>query len=186
MLRIGIIVGSTRPGRNGLQVGQWVLREASGRQDAEYELVDVADFHLPLLDEPIPPSMGQYTKEHTKAWAEKIASFDGFVFITAEYNHGPGAALKNAIDFVYREWNNKAAGFVGYGSAGGARAIEHLRGVMAELQVADVRAQVSFSLFQDFENFHVLRPTERHEAALKTMLDQLVVWSGALKPLRQV
>jgi NAD(P)H-dependent FMN reductase len=105
------------------------------------------DFDLPLLDEPVPPSMGQYSQPHTKAWAAKIDSFDGYVFVTPEYNHGISGALKNAIDFLYREWNNKAAGFVGYGSAGGVRAVESLRLVMGELQVADVRNQVMLSLF---------------------------------------
>jgi NAD(P)H-dependent FMN reductase len=90
-----------------------------------------------------PPSLGQYTKPHTLAWAEKIASFDGYVFVTPEYNHSTSGALKNAIDFLYREWNNKAAGFVSYGSVGGTRAVEHLRLVMAELQIATVRAQVA-------------------------------------------
>ena len=111
------------------------------RTDAEFEFVDIADFKLPLLDEPVPPSMGQYTHEHTKTWAKKIASFDGYVFVTPEYNHGISGALKNAIDYLYREWNNKAAGFVSYGSANGVRAVEHLRLVMAELMVATVRAQ---------------------------------------------
>ena len=185
MLRIAIIVGSTRPGRNGLAVGRWAQQIASRRTDAEYELVDVADFHLPLLDEPVPPSMGQYSHAHTKVWAEKIASFDGYVFVTAEYNHAPAGALKNAIDYLYREWNNKAAGFISYGGAGGVRAVEQLRGVMAELQVADVRAQVALSLMTDFENFHIFKPAASHEAALGAMLDQVVAWSGALQRLRQ-
>src|SRR5947208_4035151 len=141
-LRIAIIVGSTRPGRNGEAVAKWVHEIAQKRTDAEFELVDIKDYNLPLLDEPVPPSMGQYTKEHTKVWAEKIGSFDAFVFVTPEYNHGISGALKNAIDFLFKEWNNKAAGFVGYGSAGGARAVESLRLVMGELMIADVRAQV--------------------------------------------
>src|SRR4029453_6106992 len=112
------------------------------RRDAEFELVDIKEFNLPLLDEPVPPSQGKYSKEHTKKWAAKIASFDGYVFVTPKSNHAISGALKNAIDFLYAEWNNKAAGFVGYGSAGGARAVEHLRLVMAEVQVATVRNQV--------------------------------------------
>jgi NAD(P)H-dependent FMN reductase len=127
MTRIAIIIGSTRPGRKAEAIAQWVLDIARKRGDAEYELVDIAEYNLPHLDEAMPPSMGQYSKAHTKAWAEKIASFDGFVFVTPEYNHSTSGALKNAIDFLYREWNNKAAGFVSYGSAGGVRAVEHLR-----------------------------------------------------------
>ena len=120
MLRVGIILGSTRPGRNGEAVAKWAFENASKRTDAEYELVDIAEFNLPLLDERFPPSLGQYQNEHTKKWAAKIASFDAFVFVTPEYNHGTSGALKNAIDFLFAEWNDKAAGFVSYGSAHGA------------------------------------------------------------------
>jgi len=185
MINVAVIVGSTRPGRKALDVANWVMEIAGTRGDAAFELVDIQDFALPLLDEPVPPSMGQYTQPHTKAWAAKIAEFDGFVFVTPEYNHGTSGALKNAIDYLYKEWNHKAAGFVGYGSAGGARAIENLRLVMGELMVADVRAQVMLSLFTDFENFAVFTPAEHHERAVETMLDQVVQWSAALKPLRK-
>jgi NAD(P)H-dependent FMN reductase len=149
-----------------------------------YEIVDIEDFHLPLLDEPMPPSLGHYTQLHTKAWAERIAGFDGYVFVTPEYNHGTSGALKNAIDYLYAEWNNKAAGFVGYGGAGGTRAVESLRLVMGELQVADVRGQVALSLVSDFENFTVFRPRPQQEKSVNAMLDQVVAWSGALAALR--
>ena len=185
MLSIAIIVGSTRPGRKAEAVARWVHGIAATRGDAEYALVDIADYALPLLDEPLPPSRGQYAKEHTKRWSATIAGFDGFVFVTPEYNHGPSAALKNAIDFLFGEWNDKAAGFVSYGSAGGVRAVEQLRLVMGELKVADVRAQVMLSLATDFENFTVFKPAERHEKAVGAMLDQLVAWSGALRALRK-
>jgi NAD(P)H-dependent FMN reductase len=184
MLKIAIIIGSTRPDRNGGAVGNWVFKNAQKRNDAEFELVDIKDFNLPLLDEPVPPSMGQYSKPHTKAWAAKISSFDGFVFVTAEYNHGIPGALKNAIDFLFAEWNNKAAGFVSYGSAGGARAVEHLRLVMAELQIATVRNQVMLSLFTDFENFSVFKPDPRRDKSVNELFDQVIAWSGALKTLR--
>ena len=184
MLRIAIILGSTRPGRNTEAVARWVFDKAQQRGDADYELVDIADYGLPLLDEPIPPSQNKYSKDHTKRWAEKIGSFDGFVFVTPEYNHSTSAALKNAIDFLYAEWNNKAAGFVSFGSAGGLRAVEHLRGIMAELQIADVRAQVALSLFTDFENFKTFKPQALHEKSLKSMFDQVLAWSGAMKTLR--
>jgi NAD(P)H-dependent FMN reductase len=184
MLKLAIIIGSTRPNRVGESVGKWVHHAARQRGDAEFELVDVRDFNLPLLDEPIPPSQGKYSKEHTKKWAAKIASFDGFVFVTPEYNHGTSAALKNAIDFLYAEWNNKAAGFVAYGSAGGTRAVEQLRLVMAELQVADVRAQVALSLFTDFEKFSVFKPAAHQEQAVNAMLDQVVAWSRAMRAVR--
>ena len=122
MTNIGIILGSTRPNRAGAAVAQWVYNLALSRSDAKYELVDVADLDLPLLDEAIPASLGQYQNAHTRAWAAQLADFDGFIFVTPEYNHSITGALKNAIDFVYGEWNNKAAGIVSYGSAGGARA----------------------------------------------------------------
>lgn len=185
MIRIGIILGSTRPNRNGEAVAKWVDEIAQKRADAEFELVDIKDFNLPLLDEPIPPSLDQYSKEHTRAWAAKIASFDAFVFVTPEYNHGISGALKNAIDFLFKEWNNKAAGFVGYGSAGGARAVESLRLVMGELMIADVRAQVMLSLFTDFENFSTFKPAANQEKAVNDMLDQVIAWGSALKTLRE-
>jgi NAD(P)H-dependent FMN reductase len=166
-------------------VARYIYDLASKRTDAQFELVDIATFNLPVYDEPMPPSMGGYTKEHTKAWSAKIASFDGYVFVTPEYNHSTSGALKNAIDFLYKEWNNKAAGFVGYGSMGGARAVEHLRGICAELQMATVRAQVGFSLFTDFENFSVFKPGAHHEGSVTAMLDQLVAWSTGMQNLRK-
>jgi NAD(P)H-dependent FMN reductase len=182
--RIGIILGSTRPNRNGEQVARWVLEVASGRNDADYELVDLRDYPLPHLDEPLPPSLGDYQNEHTLQWAAKIASFDGFVIVTPEYNHGTSGVLKNAIDYLYAEWNNKAVGFVSYGGAGGARAAEHLRLVAGELQMADVRQQVVLSLVTEFEKFSVFKPGDYNLPALNTMLDQVVAWSTALAPLR--
>src|SRR3979490_1296659 len=132
MFEIAIIIGSTRPGRNGEAVAKWVYEIAQKRSDAEFELVDIKDFNLPLLDEPMPPIMGQYSKPHTKAWAAKIGSFDGYVFVTPEYNHGTSGALKNGMDCLLGEGKNKVAGFVSYGGIGGARAVEQLRLVMAE------------------------------------------------------
>jgi NAD(P)H-dependent FMN reductase len=184
MLELAIIIGSTRPNRVGEAVARWVEQIAQQRRDAEFELVDIRDFNLPLLDEPVPPSQGKYSQPHTRAWAAKIGSFDGYIFVTPEYNHGIAGALKNAIDFLYAEWNNKAAGFVGYGSASGTRAVESLRLVMAELQVATVRAQVALSLRTDFENFTVFKPAPYHEKSLHQMFDQVIAWSGALKALR--
>lgn len=185
MLSIAIVLGSTRPNRVGEQVARWVHDLAQRRDDAEFELVDLRTFDLPLLDEPLPPSMGQYAKPHTKKWAAKVDSFDAFVFVTPEYNHGTSAALKNALDFVYAEWNDKVAGFVGYGSAGGTRAVEQLRLVCAELQLATVRAQVQLSLHTDFEEMKTFEPDPRHEKSLATLFDQLVAWGTALKGVRE-
>ena len=185
MVKIAIVVGSTRPGRNGEAVARWVHDLADKRTDAQFELVDIATYDLPLLDEPVPPSMGQYGKEHTQRWGAKVAEFDGYVFVTPEYNHGPSAALKNALDYLFAEWNNKAAGFVGYGSVGATRAVEQLRLIAAELQMATVRNQVALSLFTDFENLSTFRPGDQHEMALTTMLDQLISWSHAMKSVRE-
>ena len=184
MLKIGIITGSTRPNRKSLDVARWVLETAQKRGDAQYELVDIQDFELPLFDEPMPPILGQYQQPHTKRWAERVASLDGFVFVTPEYNHGIPAALKNAIDFLFAEWNHKAAGFVSYGGSGGARAVEQLRLVLAEVQVATVRAQLTLSMWTDFESFTTFRPTLEHEKSLGKVLDEVLAWAGALKSLR--
>jgi NAD(P)H-dependent FMN reductase len=184
MTRIGIILGSTRPGRNGEAVAKWVLENATQRTDAEFELVDLADFPLPHLDEPVPPSMAQYTKPHTIAWAEKIASYDGFVIVTPEYNHTTSGVLKNALDYLFAEWNNKAVGFVGYGAVGGARAIENLRLIAGELMMADVRAAVTLFLASDFVNYSQFTPQPQQAAQLGVVLDQTVAWSKALEPVR--
>ena len=175
-LNIGIILGSTREGRVSPQVGEWVKKIADQRGDANYEIVDIADYKLPFLGEGDAPGIA--------AWNEKIASLDGFVFIVQEYNHSITGALKNAIDLVREPWFNKAAGIVSYGSTGGARAAEHLRGILGELLVADVRTHPTLSLFTDFENFTEFKPQELHLDNVNQMLDQLIAWSGALKTIR--
>src|SRR5258706_14254392 len=147
MLKIGIIVGSTRPGRKAGAVAKWVHDILKSRKDAEFEVVDIEDYKLPLLDEPVPPIMHQYGQPHTKRWSEKIASLDAFIFVTPEYNHATSAALKNAIDFLYGEWNNKAAGFVGYGGAGGVRGGENLRFGVGEIKISDVGGEGALSMF---------------------------------------
>ena len=185
-LKIAIILGSTRPGRNGKAVADWVFDKAQARIGADYDLIDLADHPLPHMDEPMSPMLGQYAGEHTKAWAATIAPYDGFVFVTPEYNHSTSGVLKNAIDYLYAEWNNKAAAFVSYGSVGGARAVEHLRAVCSELQIAHVRQQLSFSMFTDFEAFTTFRPVAAiHDDAAAVMFDQLEAWAAALKPLRK-
>jgi NAD(P)H-dependent FMN reductase len=186
MLRIGVILGSTRPGRLGEQVADWVMDHVKERSDAEYELVDLIDHPLPHLDEPKPPSMGRYTKDHTKKWAEVIDGFDGFVVVTPEYNHSLPGVLKNAFDYLYAEWNNKSVGFVSYGSAGGVRAVEHLRLIAGELQLADVRVAVSLPFASEFENHQTFTPSGGAASALDAMLRQLLSWARALEQLRQL
>ncbi|WP_372352419.1 NADPH-dependent FMN reductase [Streptomyces sp. KL116D] len=186
MTTIGIILGTTRPGRVGPQIAEWVEKTARAREDADFELVDIADYHLPLFDEPRSPRMGDYEHDHTRAWAAKIDALDGFVFVTPEYNRSIPAALKNAIDFVYNEWNNKAAGFVGYGSnVSGSRAVDHLRHIAAGVQLAAVHTQVNLSLRTDFEQFTTFAPAAGHEVMLQQMLTEVVTLTKALAPQRQ-
>jgi NAD(P)H-dependent FMN reductase len=186
MSRIAIIIGSTRPRRRATMVAAWVRDVARRHTDrADFEVVDIADYGLPLLDEEVPAAIGEYAGEHTRRWARVIAGFDGFVFVTPEYNHSVPAALKNAIDYLFAEWNNKAMGVVSYGSVGGARAAEQLRLIAGELQMADVRQQVALSLMTEFENFSVFKPGDYNKAALNTLLDQVIAWSAALAHLRQ-
>lgn len=177
-LNIGIILGSTRQGRVSPQVGKWVKEIADKRGDANYEIVDIADFNLPFL------GTTDGTEPGIAAWNEKLANLDGFVFIVQEYNHSITGALKNALDFAREAWNNKAAGIVSYGSTGGARAAEHLRGICGELKIADVRAHPTLSLFLDFENGTDFKPQALHLDNINAMLGEVVEWSGALKTLR--
>jgi NAD(P)H-dependent FMN reductase len=185
-LKIGIIVGSTRPGRKAAEVASWVHDLLKTRSDAEFEIVDIEAYQLPLLDEPVPPSMRRYTKEHTKHWSERIAAFDAYIFVTPEYNHSTSAALKNAIDFLFHEWHNKSAGFVGYGAMGGVRAVESLRLVMGEIKIADVRAQVALSLLTDFENYTTFKPHEKHAKSVHLMADEVIAWGVALRTVREL
>jgi len=174
-LNIGIILGSTREGRVSPQVGQWVKEIADKRGDANYTIIDIADYGLPLL--------GTAEAPGAQAWSEIVAKQDGFVFITQEYNHSITGALKNALDYLRVEWNNKAAGIVSYGSVGGARAAEHLRGILGELLVADVRVHPALSLFTDFENGE-FKPKEVQTDSVNQMLDQVIPWSKALYTIR--
>lgn len=186
-LKIGIIVGSTRPGRIGAGVGDWVAANAAA-QGVEFELVDLHDYKLPLMEEPFPAGAGNYQGAAANAWASKLAEFDGYIFVTGEYNHSIPGALKNAIDYVKGEWANKAAGIVSYGSMGGVRAGEHLRQIFGELQIADVRQHVMFSIFTDFTGFGTAEctftPAENKAEELRAQIDQIVDWAGALKTLR--
>lgn len=184
MTKIQIILGSTRPGRVGQSVADWAYQTIKQRDDIEIELVDVADYNLPLLDEPLPASSGQYSKEHTKNWSAKIAEADGYIFVTPEYNHSVPGALKNAVDFLYNEWTNKAVGFISYGSVGGARSVEAWRLIVGDLQMADIRNQLMLFLGSDFENM-VFKPTDQHAQRLNGVVDQVKAWAEALKPLRQ-
>lgn len=196
MTSIAVIVGSTRTHRRGKAVADWTLATAreSVPQGVEVELVDLADFDLPVLDEPASGAWGVYTHEHTKRWSAAIASFDGYVFVTPEYNHGVPGPLKNALDYLYYEWNHKAVGFVGYGIVGGVRAVEQLRQIVADFKLADVATQVTLNTFTDFDytDIDITEPTvtgifaphERHAGTLANLFEEVVLWSDALAPVR--
>lgn len=183
-LKIAVLLGSTRPGRRGPDIARWVQQHAAGRPGATYEIVDLADHPLPFLDEEMPPILGAYAQPHTQAWAATIAQYDAFVVVTPEYNHSVPAVLKNAIDFLYAEWNDKVAGVVAYGAENGSRAVEHLRQVYGELQVAVVRQHVGLSLYSDFEDFERFAPRAELGDYLDTLLDQVETWGGALRDVR--
>ncbi|SFR20032.1 NAD(P)H-dependent FMN reductase [Lentzea waywayandensis] len=178
-MRIAVILGSTRPGRRSEGVARWVVNVANARTDASFDLIDLKEVNLPMLDEPVPAIVGEYAHAHTREWAALIAPYDGFVFVTPEYNHSFPAVLKNALDYLYAEWNDKAAGFVSLGGNGGLRAVEQLRLVLAELKVATVRTQVVFGR-DDLQG----EPQQPEE--LNAMLDELVAWAFALRSVRAV
>ena len=185
MLKIAIILGSTRPGRNGEAVAKWVHEVAYQRSDAEFELVDIKDLtcrsSTSRCRHPWDNTVSLTPKHGPRRSAVSMPTFS----LRPSTNHGIPGALKNAIDFLFAEWNNKAAGFVSYGGVQGVRAVEQLRLVLAEVQIATVRNQVLLSLFTDFENYSVFKPGPTKEQSVNDMLDQLIAWGGALKTLRK-
>ncbi len=189
MTKIAIILGSTRPGRFGIQPAEWITNYAKEKfgDKAEFELVDVQSFNLPLLDEPMPPMMGQYTQEHTKNWAAKINEFDGYVMVTAEYNHSVPAAMKNAIDFLYAEWGYKPVSFVSYGAAGGGiRAVQHLRTVTSQLRMYNIQEGLHlFNYFTNLDDKGQYKFDEANEQAATALLDQTIFWAEHMKPGRE-
>ncbi|MFD0961682.1 NADPH-dependent FMN reductase [Paenibacillus chungangensis] len=186
MIRIGIITGSTRDARVNVQVAEWVKSIADTRKDAEFELVDIKDYNLPRYNESVPAIMTKdYQTPEAKVWSEKISELDGFVFVTPEYNRGITSGLKDAIDYLYVEWNNKAAGIVGYGSAGGTTAAQQLRLILTVPQVATVGTQPALNLFTDFEEMRTFKPAAFHQETVQKMLDEVVAWSTALKTIRK-
>ncbi len=185
MVKIGIITGSTRDARVNLQVAEWVKSIADQRTDVEFELVDIKEYNLPTFNEPVPAIMSQdYQAPEAKVWSEKISELDGFVFVTPEYNRAITSGLKDAIDYLYVEWNNKAAGIVSYGSSLGATAANNLRLILTVPKVATVSTQPGLSLFTDFEEMSVFKPAPFHEETVQTMLNEVVAWSTALKTIR--
>jgi NAD(P)H-dependent FMN reductase len=191
MTTISVIVGSTRQGRFSEKPAQWILQQLQNRDGIEARLLDLRDFPMPFFDQPMPPAMpgrAPYEHETVKRWTAAIAASDSFVFVTPEYNYGTSAVLKNAIDWVYPEWNRKAAAFVSYGSAMGARGIQQLRETMIEVQIAPIRSSVHIpvaTLWAHFQGGDVDKGLADLEKQAQTMMDDLLWWTAALKAARK-
>jgi NAD(P)H-dependent FMN reductase len=191
MAVISVIVGSTRQGRFSERPARWIYQHLKNREGIDARLLDLRDFPMPFFDQPVPPAMrgrAPYENEVVKKWTAAIAASDGFIFVTPEYNFGPSAVLKNAIDWVYPEWNRKAAAFVGYGSAVGARSVQQLRETAIEIQLAPVRSSVHIpvaTLWAHFQGGDVDKGLSELEASANTMIDDLLWWTEALKTARE-
>ncbi len=186
--KIAIIVGSTRHGRFADHPANWIHELAKQRSDIEVELVDLRDYPLPFFDEVASPAWVPSKSEVAQKWQKKVAEFDGFVFTAAEYNRGPTAVLKNALDYAYPQWNKKTAAFVGYGGVGGARSVEQLRLNAVELQMAPIRAGVHIQwavMSEVMEGKKKLSEFDFLNQSGREMLDQLVWWTRALKDARE-
>ena len=187
---ISVIVGSTRQARFSEKPAQWIFQQLEKRGGIDARLLDLRDFPMPFFDQPVPPAMPgrpPYENEVVKKWTAEIARSDGFIFVTPEYNYGTAAVLKNAIDWVYPEWNRKAAAFVSYGSALGARSVQQLRETAIELQLAPVRFSVHIpvaTLRAHFQGGDVNAGLAELEAPAKAMIDDLLWWTAALKKAR--
>src|SRR5580658_1424779 len=186
-----VIIGSTRQGRFSEKPALWILQELRKRDRIEARILDLRDFPMPFFDQPMPPAMpGRPPYEHdvVKNWSAQIAASDGFIFVTPEYNYGPSAVLKNAIDWVYPEWNRKAAAFVSYGSAMGARAVQQLRETAVELQMAPVRSSVHIpvpTLWAHFQGGDVDKGLADLGKQANVMIDDLLWWTASLKTARE-
>lgn len=191
MLKIKIIVGSTRENRFSDKPAAWILEAVRKREGIDAELLDLRDYQLPFYNAPMSPSMvkdGRYPNEVARQWAAKVGEADAFIVVTPEYNHGIPGVLKNVLDTVYAEWNNKAIGFVAYGGVGGARAVEHLRGVAVELQMAPIRNAVHirepWNLLDESGSLKD-RALDSYKPAAEALLDQLLWWAKALQAARE-
>jgi NAD(P)H-dependent FMN reductase len=190
MTTVSVIVGSTRQGRFSEKPAQWIFQHLKARKEVDARLLDLRDFPMPLFDQPVPPGMpgrAAYEHEVVKKWTAEIARSDGFIIVTPEYNFGTSAVLKNALDWVYREWNRKAVAFVSYGSVGGARAVQQLRLTATELQLAPIRFSVHVpvaTLWAHFQGGDVDAGLAELEAPAKAMIEDLLWWTAALKTAR--
>lgn len=189
-LHIKIIAGSTREGRFSDKVASWIAEEMKGQEGVTVEVLDLRDYEMPFFNDPVSPSFKQepYKNEAVARFTKKIEEGDAFIVVTPEYNHGTSAVLKNALDWVYQEWNNKAVAFVSYGTVGGARAVEQLRLVAIELQMAPIRNAVHIPGEQYFQvvfgKMDVKELFDLQKDKVEAMITQLVWWARALKNSR--
>ena len=185
--KIAIVIGSVRPNRFADHPAQWIKQLGDARSDLDFEIVDLKDYPMPLFDEEVSPAWAPSKNEAAQRWQAKIAEFDGFVFTAAEYNHAPTAVLKNAFDYAYKGWNNKPAAFIGYGGGGGARAVEHLRMIAVEVEMAPIRTAVhlQWPVVVDVNGGKKLAAIDYLQDGAKGMLDQLAWWTNALKAARE-
>ncbi len=197
-LKIQVIIGTTRQNRFSEKAAHWIFEEARKKEGVEVELVDLRNYPLPFFDEPVGPSMfemmkHEYSNEVAKKWVQKVSEADGYIIVTGEYNHSFPAVLKNALDYVYQEWNKKAVGFVSYGSAGGARTIEQLRQVVIELQMTPIRnaihipAEVYMAVMNEKipVNPDLFKPLREKVDRVETFLNDLIWTTRALKSARE-
>src|ERR1700738_954883 len=190
MTTISVIVGSTRQGRFSEKPAQWIFQHLRKRDKIDAQLLDLRDFPMPFFDQPMTPAMpgrAPYENEAVKRWTAAIAASDGFVFVTPEYNYGPSAVLKNAIDWVYPEWNRKAAALVSYGSARGARNVQQLREVAIELQMAPVRSSVLIpvaTLWAHFQGGDVNKWLAEIEGPERAIIDDFLSRGTGLMTVR--
>jgi NAD(P)H-dependent FMN reductase len=190
MLKLALIIGSTRPNRFADIPAKWIADAAAKRSDFTLDILDLRDQNLPFYEEPVPAlyTGGAFSAPSAEAWRNKLAQYDGFIVTAAEYNHGPTAVLKNAFDSAAFEWRRKAIAFIGYGGVGGARAIEHLRGVAAELHMASIKAEVNISMepfLGILQQGKTLDDYGYLVASRDTLFDELVWWANALKAARE-
>jgi NAD(P)H-dependent FMN reductase len=190
MITISVIIGSVRQGRFADKPARWILDHLKKREGVDARLLDLKDYPMPFFEAPIPPAMpGRPAYEHevVKRWTQAIAASDGFIFVAPEYNHGPSAVLKNAIDWVYPEWNRKVVAFVSYGSVGGARVVEQLRLVAVEMQLAPIRPAVHIpaaAIYAHFQGKDVTPYLVELDVPADQMIDDLLWWTKALKTAR--
>lgn len=185
MTTLMIVVGSVRPGRVGLPVAEWVRGEAQKRSEFEIDFVDLAELNLPFMDEPNHPVLRQYTKPHTVRWSERVDAADAFVFVTPEYNHSYSPVLKNAVDYLNKEWWRKAVGFVSYGGvSAGSRGVVAFDVVISALGLTKTAINVEIPFVKNFIDDGRFTPTDKEVAVLGRMLDELHSLGSALKPLR--